>query len=148
MSDIIRKICGADCNEKWRTQSKKAVITPEPRELAASGFQRSQRLQIISKWGSAKLLFIWLQDLKLWPLIRWTKTLRLICNVTYNINQILHLRWAVPCLLLPQCLCAACNAYLAPASLRWQAGLAVLVLCVHAVCRIHSTLPSISDVSM
>ena len=46
MGDIIRKICGADLNKKWRTQSKKAVITPESRELAASGFQRSQRLRV------------------------------------------------------------------------------------------------------
>ena len=46
MGDIIRKICGADLDQKWRTQSKKAVRTPEPRELAASGFQRSQRLGV------------------------------------------------------------------------------------------------------
>ena len=46
MGDIIRKLCGADFDEKWRAQSEKAVITPEPRELAACGFPKSQRLRV------------------------------------------------------------------------------------------------------
>lgn len=88
MGDIIRKICGADLNKKWRTHGKQAVVTPELREVAVSGFQRNQRVRVVLKWGSSGCE-IWM----LWPLICWTKTLRLICNVTYNINQILHLRF-------------------------------------------------------
>lgn len=62
MGDIIRKICGADLNKKWRTHGKQAVVTPELREVAVSGFQRNQRVRVSegppptpqrpSRWGA------------------------------------------------------------------------------------------------